>query len=62
MAMAVAAGWFVIRSRDVLRLWPLIPLRDLFGTAVWLAGLFGTTVLWRGQRLRLNKDGRIWTS
>jgi ceramide glucosyltransferase len=37
----------------------LIPVRDLFGAAVWLAGLFGNTVLWRGQRLRLDSEGRI---
>jgi ceramide glucosyltransferase len=59
MAMAFAAGWFVIRSRDVRRLWWLIPARDLFGFAVWLAGLFGSSVMWRGERLRLDRQGRI---
>lgn len=59
MAMAIGAGWFVMRSRDVLRLWFLIPLRDLYGAAVWCAGLFGNSVLWRGQRLRLDREGRI---
>ena len=59
MPMATVAGWFVLRSRDVLRLWALIPLRDLFGAAVWLAGLFGNTVVWRGLRLALRADGRI---
>jgi len=34
-------------------------LRDLFGFAVWLAGLFGDSVVWRGQTLRLRPDGRI---
>jgi ceramide glucosyltransferase len=59
MIMAIAAGWFVLRSRDVLRLWFLIPARDLFGAAVWLAGLFGRSVEWRGQRLRLDRQGKI---
>ena len=59
MAMAFAAGWFVIRSRDVPRLWWLIPARDLFGFAVWLAGLFGSSVMWRGEQLRLDRQGRI---
>ena len=36
-----------------------IPLRDLFGFAVWCAGLFGKTVEWRGSRYRLLRDGRI---
>ena len=59
MFMATVAGWFVMRSRDALRLWLLIPLRDLFGGAVWAVGLFGNTVIWRGQRMKLRRDGRI---
>jgi len=59
LMMAFASGWGVLRSRDVLRLWGLIPARDLFGFAVWLAGLFGDSVVWRGQRLRLDRDGKI---
>lgn len=59
MMMAIEAGWFVLRSPDVVRLFWLIPLRDLFGSAVWLAGLFGSSVEWRGKRLRLDGEGRI---
>jgi ceramide glucosyltransferase len=59
MLMAIAAGWFVLRSSDVLRLWWAIPLRDLYMVAVWVAGLFGNTVIWRGRKLKLNREGRI---
>jgi ceramide glucosyltransferase len=59
MLMALESGWMVMRSRDVARLWFLIPLRDLFGAAVWAVGLFGNTVVWRGQTLHLNRQGRI---
>jgi ceramide glucosyltransferase len=59
MLMAVEAGWMVMRSRDVLTLWFLIPARDLFAAAVWACGLFGHTVIWRGRRLRLDGEGRI---
>jgi ceramide glucosyltransferase len=59
IAMAFSAGWLVIGSRDVVRFWWLIPARDLFGFAVWLAGLFGNSVTWRGERLRLDRQGRI---
>lgn len=38
---------------------PLVPLRDLFGFAVWCAGLTGNTVEWRGDKFRLLPDGRI---
>jgi ceramide glucosyltransferase len=59
MLMAIVAGWFVLQSPDVLRLWLLIPLRDLFAAAVWLAGFFGRTVSWRGRTLTLDTEGRI---
>jgi ceramide glucosyltransferase len=59
MLMAIVAGWFRLRSKDVLTLFFLIPLRDLFGVAVWVVGLFGNTVMWRGRKLRLDREGRI---
>lgn len=58
-AMAIACGWFVLRSPDVCRYFYLIPLRDLAAVAVWAAGLFGNTVDWRGRRLRLDTEGKI---
>ena len=58
-AMAIASGWFVLRSADVFKLWFLIPFRDLWGTAVWASGLFGSRVKWRGLTLKLTRDGRI---
>ena len=62
MIMALASGWFVMRSRDFLRLWFLVPFRDLFSVAVWFVALFGNSVIWRGERLRLDRDGRIHPS
>jgi ceramide glucosyltransferase len=59
MAAGVAAGAGVLGDRRVLRDSWLMPFRDLFGFAVWVAGLFGEEVEWRGQRLRLRRDGRI---
>jgi ceramide glucosyltransferase len=61
MAMAMISGWLVVRSRDVLRLWWAIPLRDLMSAAVWLVGSFGHSVMWRGERLELDREGRIRT-
>jgi len=54
MAMALIAG-----KKDALRLFFLIPARDLFGVAVWAVGLFGNSVVWRGRKLRLDREGRI---
>jgi ceramide glucosyltransferase len=59
LAMAAAAGWGVLRSGDAIRLLWLAPARDLFGAAVWFAGLFGRTVEWGGVRLELGREGRI---
>ena len=58
IAAAVSAA-VALKDRQSLLLAPLIPLRDLFGFAVWVAGLFGDTVMWRGQRLRLQRDGKL---
>ncbi len=59
IAMGIVAGWRVLRSPLALSMAPLIPLRDLWGFAVWIAGLTGATVRWRGRVLRLLPDGRI---
>ena len=63
VALRLVAGLVVgiglLRARWLARYFWLIPLRDLWGFGVWLAGLFGDTVVWRDLRLRLNKDGWI---
>jgi ceramide glucosyltransferase len=59
LAMAMTAGWFVVRSKDVLRQFYLIPLRDLYSVAVWAVALFGNTVEWGGEILTLDRAGRI---
>jgi ceramide glucosyltransferase len=63
MALRMIAGVWIgagtLKDRNALRDFWLIPLRDLFGFAVWLTGIFGNTVDWRGQKLRLRPDGRI---
>ena len=58
LAMAAAAAW-AIRSPASLRLLWLVPVRDLYSAAVWLAGLFGSTVEWGGALLKLDREGRI---
>ncbi len=59
MAAAWVVGVAVLQDRNAPRLLWLIPLRDLWGCAVWLCGLFGDSVEWRGLRLRLDPQGRI---
>jgi ceramide glucosyltransferase len=58
-AMAIVCGWLLLGSTDVWKYCYAIPLRDLAGVAVWVAGLFGHTVVWRDQRLKLDAQGKI---
>jgi ceramide glucosyltransferase len=63
LAVRILAGVWVgagiLGDRKVRRDFWLIPLRDLFGFAVWAAGIFGDTVEWRDKQLKLRPDGRI---
>jgi len=59
LAMAITCGWFLLGTSDVWKYCYAIPLRDLWGVAVWTAGLSGRRVIWRDQRLTLDREGRI---
>ena len=45
-------------SSAVRRLW-LVPLQDVLSFATWLGGFFGTEVIWRGVRYRIQRGGRF---
>ncbi|MGZ4972477.1 MAG: glycosyltransferase [Limisphaerales bacterium] len=47
------------QSHKHLRYFWLAPLSDLLGVAVWALSFVGNTVIWRGQRLRVQSDGRL---
>jgi len=57
--VAVLAGLMILEDRNVVWRLSLMPLRDLAGVAIWVAGLFGNTVKWGGRNLTLFPDGRI---
>jgi ceramide glucosyltransferase len=59
MAAGVLISAAVLGERQILWDFWLIPLRDLWGFAVWAGGLFGDTVQWRDKTLRLSRDGKI---
>ncbi len=59
MAIRIAAAIATGKLLKTKIAWWLIPIRDLWGFAIWSVGLFGTTVTWRDQRLHLRPDGCI---
>lgn len=56
--VAWIVGVRVLKDRQVLRLFPLVLLRDLAGVLVWLASFASNTVSWRGDRFHL-KNGKL---
>jgi len=55
LLMAWVVGVRVAKDRQVYRFFWLIPLRDTVALAVWFGGFFGSTVVWRGSRFRLEQ-------
>ncbi len=37
----------------------LVPVKDLLQAAVWMGAFLGNTVEWRGQKMRLRRDGTL---
>lgn len=59
--LAVVMDARVLRGRQSLWNYLLLPLRDFVAAAVWLASFAGNTVTWRGDRFEL-KDGKLMRS
>jgi len=53
MAWEVSQG--VLNDRYARRHMWLVPVRDVLAVAVWVVSFFGQTVVWRGERFRLNQ-------
>jgi len=59
VAAGLASGIGVLGCPVTRRYWYWMPLRDLFGFAVWVAAWISRWVEWRGQLVRLDRQGRI---
>ena len=58
LTMAMTVGAEVLGDHQVLpSLW-LLPLRDVVAMGLWVAGLAGDTIVWRGERFVLH-DGKL---
>ena len=58
MGAAIACAGFALRDRRSLRSLWLLPLRDLLAVAVWVGGLSGRKILWRGEEFTL-ENGKL---
>jgi ceramide glucosyltransferase len=72
LALVLALGFWLVRiaaaldlqtrltrSRRHFRYGWLIPVKDLLQAALWLLAFLGNRIEWRGQRLRLRRDGTL---
>jgi ceramide glucosyltransferase len=53
MAMALVSASRVLQDRTAWRKLWLLPMRDFVAVAVWVGGLFGRKIVWRGETFRL---------
>jgi ceramide glucosyltransferase len=58
-AAGLATAGYVLRDPLTARCFFLVPLQDVLSFAMWLAGFFGNTILWRGRKYYLQADGRF---
>jgi len=56
--VGLLVGRALLGDRQVIRLLPLIPLRDLAAVLVWVGSLLGNEISWRGDSFRV-KDGKL---
>jgi ceramide glucosyltransferase len=56
---SVLVGWFVVKDKEALRLAWLYPLRDLMGSALWMASYASRRVGWRDDLFELTGHGVV---
>lgn len=58
LSVAILVGNRILGDRNMARLAWMIPVRDGIAIFLWAASFMGNTVVWRGQRFRLER-GRL---
>ncbi|MBI3695001.1 MAG: glycosyltransferase [Acidobacteria bacterium] len=59
VAVVAAVSFGLLRDPFTRRYWWLVPVADAASLVVWALGLFGNTIVWRGRRYQLLRDGRF---
>jgi len=59
LVMAWVVGVKFLKDLQAKKSLWLVPLRDLISFMVWCYGFLGSTIEWRGRRLRLTKEGKL---
>lgn len=58
MTAAWASAVWVLKDQEATRWLWLLPLRDFLAAFVWIAGMFGSKIVWRGQEFEL-ENGKL---
>lgn len=63
LTLRLVAAWMIgvqwLQDRRLGRYFFLVPVRDVLSFVVWAVSFWGTTVLWRGDRFRLEAGGKL---
>jgi len=60
IVLRYASAWMTSQVVLGARLnWVLLPIEDVLGFVFWFAGFFGNTILWRGRKYRMDREGRV---
>ncbi|MCW5314959.1 glycosyltransferase [Nostoc sp. KVJ3] len=59
LVMAWIVGTISLKDPIVIKFLWLVPLCDLLSFAFWCFGFIGNTIEWRGQQMKLTKDGKL---
>jgi ceramide glucosyltransferase len=49
-------------TRQPLSSWLMVLLKDILGAALWVASFLGHSIVWRGRRMQLRRDGTLVTT
>jgi ceramide glucosyltransferase len=55
--VAWATAGRILHDPLIRRYWWLLPVEDVSGFLTWVLGFFGKTIMWRGRKLVVARDG-----